>query len=185
MGYLYSADLDRLQLNWFKEAARQKGTQVFFFETLTENKNIYTDIEVQSLSNALPVDIIFEQYPQNRKTLQKAGWYNKDSDDNPDTAYVPLDLTILKRWQNVLIPFKISATLFPNPSTPEEDPDMVKYQKRGWRKYQITKMSTVMDYPHYYLVALAPVFTDNSPEIDRTKNSTFIDFDEIEAGEDA
>lgn len=164
MGLLYSGDLDRIQLNHLKEAAKLRGTEVLFFETIEENKNLYTDIEIQSFDKPMKVNILFERYPQNRKTLQREGWYNKDADDNPDTAYVPLDLDILRRWQEVLLPARI-----------------VDYnQELGWRRYHITKISTTMDHPFYYLVAMAPVFTDLAPKIDRTKNSNFIDFSKIE-----
>ena len=163
MGLLYGGDLDRLQVNQLKEAAKLRGTEVLFFETLDEDKNLYTDIEIQSFEKPMKVNIIFEQYPQNRKTLQREGWYNKDADDNPDTAYVPLDLDILKRWQEVLLPARI-----------------VGYgQELGWRRYHVTKISTTMDHPFYYLVALAPVFTDNAPEINRDQNTNFIDFEKL------
>lgn len=164
MGYLYGSDLDRIQLPFLKEAAKLRGTTVLFFQTLSETKNIYTDIEVQALEDPLSVDIIFQQYPQNRKTLEKAGWYNKDAEDNPDTAFVPLDLEILKRWQFVLLPGKICTNLSGD------------IEAGSWRKYHITKMQTTMEHPHFYLVAMAPVFTDAAPVIDRTKNSNFVDF---------
>ena len=163
MGILYRSDLDRIQLNFFKEMANLRGTTVRFYETLSETKDIYTDIEVQSVQDYLEVDVLFEQYPQNRKTLQREGWYNKDADDNPDTAYVPLDLSILKRWQIVLIPGRVNAV------------DDGNY----WRRYEVTKISTNMDHPHWYLIALAPKFTDNAPAIDRTENTNFINFNTI------
>ena len=82
MGNLYRADLDIILRNQFREAARQKGTGALFFETLDETKNIYTDIEVTELKDPITVDIIFQEYPQNRRTLERHGWYNKDSADN-------------------------------------------------------------------------------------------------------
>lgn len=161
MGFLYKTDLDTIQLNFLKESAYLRGTSVIFYETLSEEKNIYTDMEVQSMTTGTPVDIIFETYPQNRKTLQREGWYNKDAEDNPATAFVPFDLSILKRWQRVLIPGQIND----NPSL--------------YRTYEVTKISTTMDHPHYYLIALAPVFTDTSPAIDRNQNNTYIEFNDI------
>jgi hypothetical protein len=166
MGSLYSSDLDRIQLNFIKEASRLRGTDVLFFETLSETKDIYTDIDVSSSSTSISVSIILQDYPQNRKTLQRQGWYNKDSEDNPITAYVPLDLEILKRWQKVLIPGRITG----------------KSNHTLYRPYQITKIATTMDHPHYYLVAMAPLFDDASPDpIDMTENSNFINFGDIES----
>ena len=163
MGFLYKTDLDRIQLGFIKEAAYLRGTDVLFYKTLKERKNIYTDIEIKSEPDPIRVSIILEQYPQNRKTLQREGWYNKDSEDNPITAYVPLDLDILKRWQLVLIPGRIVG----------ETEDSL------WRAYEVTKISTTMDHPHYYLIALAPIFDDYSPEINREENTNFIDFNSI------
>lgn len=163
MGFLYKTDLDRIQLGFIKESAYLRGTDVLFFQTLRERKNIYTDMEVQKEQDPIKVAVILEQYPQNRKTLQREGWYNKDSDDNPITAYVPLDLDILKRWQIVLIPGKVIG----------------ESEESLWRAYEVTKISTTMDHPHYFLIALAPIFDDKSPEIDRQSNTNFIDFNSI------
>lgn len=164
MGLLYNKDLDKIQLGFIKEAAYLRGTDVLFFETLSEEKNIYTDIEVESLGDPIKVAIIMQEYPQNRKTLQRVGWYNKDADDNPTIAYVPLDLDILRRWQNILIPGRIDG----------------QSNKTQWRRYQTTRISTTMDHPHYYLIALAPVFADNAPKLDRNENTNFIDFNNID-----
>lgn len=163
MGSLYQGDLDRIQLNFIKEAAKLRGTDVLFFETLMEHKDIYTDIEVKSQGTPIEVPVIMEQYPQNRKTLQREGWYNKDSEDNPITMYVPLDLSILKRWQYVLIPGRVNRNNNP----------------LDYRAYETTKISTTMDHPHYYLIAVAPIFIDNSPDINRRHSTNFIDFDRI------
>lgn len=163
MGLLYSDDIDRIQLGYFKEAARLRGTTVYFYETLSETKDLYTDIDIEKETNPKSVDIIFEQYPINIKTLKKYGWYNKDSEDNPHTAFVPLDLSILQRWQEVLIPARI----------------IDKSLGSGWRRFHITKIQTVMDHPFYYLVALAPIFEDNSPTINRELNNNFLDFNSI------
>lgn len=163
MGTLYKQDLDRIQLDFIKEAAKLRGTDVLFYEVLSQIKDIYTDIEIESETQPIRVAVIMEQYPQNRKTLQREGWYNKDSEDNPITMYVPLDLETLKRWQYVMIPGRIKGD--GNPS--------------DYRLYEVTKISTNMDHPHYYLIAVAPIFTDNSPEIDRKQSTNFIDFNKI------
>lgn len=163
MGLLYSSDLDRTQLGFFKEAAGLHGTRVYFYKTLSETKSLYTDIDITKEAEPISVDIMFEQYPVNIRTLKKYGWYNKDEDDNPHTAFVPLDLETLSRWQEVLVPARI----------------LDKNTELGWRRFHITKLQTVMDHPFYYVVALAPVFDDNSPVIDRGNNSTFIDFDKL------
>lgn len=163
MGILYQDDLNRIQLGFLKEAAYLRGTDVLFFETMEECKDIYTDVEIQTYETPIRVSVIMEQYPQNRKTLQREGWYNKDSEDNPITMYVPLDLDILRRWQYVMIPGRVG----------ESDPQTC------WRLYETTKISTTMDHPHYYLIAVAPIYTDNSPEIDRTQTTNFIDFTTI------
>lgn len=168
MGNLYRADLDIILRNQFREAARQKGTGALFFETLDETKNIYTDIEVTELKDPITVDIIFQEYPQNRRTLERHGWYNKDSADNPATAYVPLDLSILKRWQYVLLPGRITLT----------------EQANYWRKYHVTRISSFMEHPGFYTIALAPVFDDKSPELDRSKNTNFIDFSDPDKQEE-
>lgn len=164
MGILYNNDLNRVQLRWFKEAARLRGTSVKFFETLTETKDIYTDVEITKEQNPIDVDILFEGYPQNRPTLDKYGWYDKNADDNPDTAFVPLDLETLRRWQHVLIPSRTT--------------DEVTL----WRLYHVTRIATRMEHPFYWVVALAPVFPDNAPEIDRSDNFNFIDWEDIENG---
>lgn len=163
MGTLYKQDLDRIQLDFIKEVAKLRGTNVLFYKVLSQIKDIYTDIEIESETQPIQVAVIMEQYPQNRKTLQREGWYNKDSEDNPITMYVPLDLETLKRWQYVMIPGRIKGD--GNPS--------------DYRLYEVTKISTNMDHPHYYLIAVAPIFTDNSPEIDRKQSTNFIDFNKI------
>ena len=165
MGKLYTSDLDRLRLGYFKEAASLKGTTVYFYKTISEYKDIYTDIDIVKEAEPRKVDILFEQYPVNIKTLKKYGWYSVDGESNPHTAYVPLDLTTLNRWQEVLIPARIVGD----------------GEGLGWRRFHVTKMQTTMDHPSYYLIALAPVFEDNAPAIDREKNTTFIDLDNVPA----
>lgn len=157
MGILYNSDLDRIQLDRFKEAARLRGTSVLFFETTSELKDIYTDVDVVSKLKGTPVDVLLETFPQNRRTLQKVGWYNKDKeDDNPVTMFVPLDLEILKLRQKILIP------------------DNVSHEYSMWRAHRVTKISTRMVYPSFWLIAVAPLFEDVSPELDRTSNSNFL-----------
>ena len=160
MGILYNSDLDRIQLDRFKEAARLRGTSVLFFETKSELKDIYTDIDVVSSLKGKPVDVLIETFPQNRRTLQKVGWYNKDKEEeNPITMFVPLDLEILKLWQKILVPDNVSNEYY------------------MWRAYQVTKISTRMVYPSFWLVAIAPIFTDNSPVLNRENDFNFINVD--------
>ena len=166
MGLLYQDDLSRTQLNFFKEAAKLKGTQVTFLPTDTEVKDIYTDVTVESLTDEEDVkviDILFETFPANRKTLERNGWYNKDAEFHPIIAYVPLDLEELSRWGRVLLPATIAEPF-----------------NGTYSMYEVSKISTRMEHPFYWTVALVPVFPDNSPSIDRTKNSNFIDFSQLD-----
>lgn len=157
MGLLYSDDLDIIQLDYFKEAAKLRGTKVVFLKTLSEEKDVYTDIDINSDAEPIYVDIMFQQFPQNKRTLMREGWYNKDrEEENPMTMDVPLDLDILSQWQIVLFPFDTKAPL------------------NKWRPYQITKISSRLEHPHFYTVAAVPYFIDESPELDRTSNSNFI-----------
>ena len=157
MGILYSDDLDRFQLNQFKEAAKLRGTQVVFLKTLSEKKDIYTDIDIIPSEMPIYIDILFEQFPQNKRTLQREGWYNKDKEENnPITLQVPLDLEILSQWQIVLFPNKTQDAL------------------RYWKPYQITKISTRVEHPHFYTCAAVPYFIDKSPTIDRKENIIFL-----------
>lgn len=157
MGVLYGDDLDRFQINQFKEAAKLRGTKVVFLKTLTERKDLYTDIDIKTSETPIYIDVLFQQFPQNKRTLQKEGWYNKDrEEENPMTMQVPLDLEIIRQWQIVLFPYDTQAPL--------------KYYK----PYQITKISTRVEHPSFYTIALVPYYYDTSPVIDRTSSSNFI-----------
>lgn len=157
MGTLYSDDLDRFQIRQFKEAAKLRGTTVVFLKTLNESKDLYTDIDIETSEEPIYIDILFQQFPQNKRTLQKEGWYNKDrEEENPMTMQVPLDLNILKQWQIVLFPYDTQTPL--------------KYYK----PYQITKISTRVEHPNFYTVAAVPYYYDTSPLINRTESSNFI-----------
>ena len=59
MGILYSDDLDRFQIKQFKEAAKLRGTQVVFLKTLSEKKDIYTDIDIIPSEMPIYIDILF------------------------------------------------------------------------------------------------------------------------------
>lgn len=158
MGTFYTGDIDRLFPNYMVETLRLFGTPALFYETLTETKDIYTDNDISSFVDPVSVNILYTEYPRNIKTLQRIGWYNKESEDNPAIAYVPLKIDILKRWQKVLLPGNSSSYT----------------DVKLWRPYQVTKISSTMEHPYYTLIALAPIFADNSPTIDRTKNSNFL-----------
>lgn len=157
MGTLYSDDLDRFQLNQFKEAAKLRGTKVVFLKTLTERKDLYTDIDIETSEEPIYIDILFQQFPQNKRTLQREGWYNKDrEEENPMTMQVPLDLSILRQWQIVLLPYDTKAPL------------------RYYKPYQVTKISTRVEHPNFYTVAVVPYYYDTSPLINRNESSNFI-----------
>ena len=157
MGTLYSDDLDRFQIRQFKEAAKLRGTTVVFLKTLNESKDLYTDIDIETSEEPIYIDILFQQFPQNKRTLQKEGWYNKDrEEENPMTMQVPLDLNILKQWQIVLFPYDTQAPL--------------KYYK----PYQITKISTRVEHANFYTIAALPYYYDTSPLINRAESSNFI-----------
>ena len=163
MGILYSDDLDRFQIKQFKEAAKLRGTQVVFLKTLSEKKDIYTDIDIIPSEMPIYIDILFQQFPQNKRTLQREGWYNKDKEeDNPITLQVPLDLQILSQWQIVLFPSNTKAPL------------------KQWKPYQITKISTRVEHPAFYTCAAVPYFIDTSPELDRKSNTNFLSDEDLE-----
>ena len=177
MGILYSNDLDRIQLPWFKEAAGLRGTTVKFYETIEQTGDIYTDMTIVHSDTPTLCDVMFLEFPATKKTLDMYGWYSEDPEYNPLLALVPIDLKILRRWVRVEIPARIAGKVLgypdlenPDPSDPNFDP-----QPNRDRMFEVTKISTRMVYPHFWTVAMAPLFTDTSPAMDDNKNSVYFD----------
>lgn len=157
MGTLYKNDLDRIQIKQFKEAAKLRGTQVVFFETSSKTKDLYTDFDVETFPEEHKIDVLFQTFPQNKRTLMQEGWYNKDKEEeNPITMQIPLDFPMLDQWQKILIP------------------NNTQHPTSKWRLYEITHISTRVEHPFFYLVAVVPYYLDDSPELDRTQNQNFL-----------
>lgn len=135
MGELTRKDA-RLFRSFFKEAAYLRGIEVLYRYVESCDTSIHAEIKPK-LSEPIKMDIVFIENPK-VNTLRRMGWVSENSDDKPYIAQLPLDA--------------------PNLSTKSviEIPPFKEFCRA--RKFEITMITTLLEYPDCFTCILAPIF---------------------------
>lgn len=154
MGLLTNED-STLYRNWFKEMAWLRGITVGYQYPLNTDKTIHSEPNID-LSNPIRMDIIFNENPD-VNTLRKVGWVSELGNQKPVIAQIPFDAPNLARYARIIIP------------------PFVEIRSRC-RVFQVTAISTLLEYPDCWTVSLVPVFDSYKEDNDYVEsNINYID----------
>lgn len=145
MGFLTRED-STLYQSWFKEMARLRGFTVEYQYVVKPDQTIYGETTPNKLSDPITIDVIYEQNP-NVKTLRNIGWINEDPNDKPYIMMLPFDVPNLTAEAVITVPPYFGMRL-------------------GFkeRKFRITNITTLIEYPDCYICTLAPIVNSPKPE---------------------
>lgn len=160
MGLLINSDAELLR-NFFKEAARLRGIQVEYQYPIDMTFSKYAEEDPRGYSEAMPLDIIFEENPD-IKTLKRYGWISETDENTPYMAEFPYDTFKLAKGCRIRIPSPLNDN--------------------SGRLFVVTQIRSSLEYPEAWACKLAPVFYEKpNPEKlekDIAQNTTsFIDID--------
>lgn len=148
-----SKDLELFQ-NWFKENCKLRGIAVKYRYPVIEDITIHGEIEPK-FSDELDLNIVFDQNP-NVKTLKRIGWIAENPEDKPYIAMLPIDTPYLQMHARILIPPVGQAI--------------------PGRWFEVTSISSILEYPDCYTCTLAPVFENNKKKTNYdVSNYNYID----------
>lgn len=156
MGLLTNDD-SKLFRDWFKEMAELLGQTVMYQYPLTTDKTIHSEPNIE-LSDPIRMDIIFNENPT-IDTLRKHGWATEINGNLPIIAQVPYDAPGLARYARITIP--------PVGNTMRE------------RIFEVTAISTFLEYPDCWTVRLVPVY--NSIKENNDYSNSNIDYIDTES----
>lgn len=156
MGLLTKKD-STIFRGFFKEMAKLRGIRVSYQYPIKSKQTIYGEPKT-ILSDALRIDIIFEENPK-PKTLKAIGWVSEYSDDKPYVAMLPYDL------EGISVDCIITLS-----------PDELLRTRHN--KFKITSMQSIMEYPDCWTCTLAPVF--ESEELSANYHKTNYNYVECE-----
>lgn len=144
MGLLTKNDA-AIYRGFFVEMARLRGISVEYQYAIATTESIHSEFS-STYSNPITIDIIFDTNPK-ANTLKKIGWVSENPDDKPYIAMLPYNTVNLTTESIISIP----------PS--------VELQQLRNRKFKVTSMNTLIEYPDCWICTIAPVFdtvvTDN------------------------
>lgn len=141
MGLLTDSDA-KVFRDWFKEMARLHGINVGYQYPLGNQKTIHSEPNMP-MSNPIQLDIIFNENPT-LDTLRKHGWVTEIGEQKPIVAQVPYDTPNLQRYSRIIIP-PIGTIV-------------------DARTFEVTAISTILEYPDCWTVKLAPVYKSYKEE---------------------
>ena len=123
---------------WFLEMAKLRGIPVQYQYALVTSATIHSEFRSE-MSDPIDMDIIFETNPKTN-TLKRMGWVSVTPNDKPYVAMLPYDTPSLTTHSVISIPPSVE---FPEIKT---------------RKFQVTRISSLIEYPDCFTVTLAPIF---------------------------
>lgn len=135
MGLLTNNDAKQFR-TWFEEMARLHGISVGYQYPLGDTKTIHSEPNMP-MSNPVQLDIIFNENPT-VDTLKKHGWVTEIGENKPVIAQVPYNTPNLQRYSRIIIP--------PIGTVIRE------------RTFEVTAISTILEYPDCWTIKLAPVY---------------------------
>ena len=134
-GLLTNEDAE-IYRGFFREMCELLGQTVLYQYPLNTNKTIHSEPNIE-LSDPIRLDIIFNENPT-VDTLRKHGWVTEINGSLPVIAQVPYDIPGLARYARITIP--------PVGNVMRE------------RIFEITAISTILEYPDCWTVRLVPVY---------------------------
>lgn len=140
MGLLTNKDA-RLFRGFFKEVAYLRGIPVYYYYVESCDTSIHAEFKTK-LSDPIKMNIVFIENPK-VNTLKRMGWVSENPDDKPYIAQLPIDAPYLSTESIIEIP---PFAEFPRA-----------------RKFKITLITSLLEYPDCFTCALAPIF-DNKEE---------------------
>lgn len=150
MGLLTKKDA-RLFRFFFKEMAKLRGISVKYRYVEDTETTIHAEFE-SKLSEPIDMDIIFNENPS-VNTLKTIGWVSENPDDKPYIAQIPFDAPFLSTECEI------------------EIPPFLEIASRC-RKFKITSINTLLEYPDCWTCTLAPIF-DNAPVKDNYDETNY------------
>ncbi len=141
MGLLTDSDA-KVFRGWFEEMARLHGISVGYQYPLDNTKTIHSEPNFP-MSNPIQLDIVFNENPT-LDTLRKHGWVTEIGEQKPVVAQVPYNTPKLQRYSRIIIP-PIGTIV-------------------DARTFEVTAISTILEYPDCWTVKLAPVFNTYQEE---------------------
>lgn len=157
MGLLTQDDAT-LYRGWFKEMAYLRGIRVLYQYAISTTETIHAEFD-STYSKHIPVDVIFETNPK-ANTLKRIGWVSENPDDKPYIVYLPFDIPNLNTESIVSIPPSVEKGL-------------------RARKFKVTTINTLIEYPDCWICTLAPVFDTDKVDNDYSEtNYNYVNKDE-------
>ena len=148
MGLLTDSD-SKVFRGWFEEMAMLHGFRVGYQYPLGDAKTIHSEPNMP-MSIPIDLDIIFNENPT-LDTLKKHGWVVEIGEQKPVVAQVPYSTPGLQRYSRIIIP-SIGTVV-------------------DERIFEVTAISTIMEYPDCWTVRLAPVFKTIKEQHNYTKTN--------------
>lgn len=148
MGRLTNNDAEVFR-GWFKEMARLHGMTVGYQYPLGDQKTIHSEPNMP-MSNPIQLDIIFNENPS-LDTLKKHGWVTEIGEQKPVVAQVPYDTPNLQRYSRIII--SPIGTII------------------DARTFEVTAISSILEYPDCWTVRLAPVYNSIKEDHDLTSSN--------------
>lgn len=149
MGLLTQKDA-RLWREFFKEMAFLRGQTVKYQYPIETTATIHSEL-MSTLSEPIDMDIIFDENPKTA-TLKKVKWVSEFPDDKPYIAILPYDAINLCTECVITIP--------PIDSLNEVG-----------RKFKITSITTINEYPDSWTCVVAPIFDTETPKNDYSESN--------------
>lgn len=148
MGLLTNSDSEQFR-DWFNEMSRLRGINVGYQYPLSDTKTLHSEPNMP-MSNPIQLDIIFNENPT-VDTLKKHGWVTEIGENKPVVAQVPYNTPNLQRYSRIIIP--------PIGTVIKE------------RTFEVTAISTILEYPDCWTVKLAPVYNTIVEEHNESLNN--------------
>lgn len=149
MGLLTQNDA-RLWRDFFKEMAYLRGQTVKYQYPISTDTTIHSEM-ISTLSEPIDMDIIFEENPKNA-TMKKLKWVSEFEDDKPYIAILPYDAPNLCTECVLTIP-------------------PIDTLNNIGRKFKITSINTINEYPDSWTCVVAPIFDTEEPKNDYTDSN--------------
>lgn len=159
MGLLTQNDSEAFR-KWFKEMAKLLGFRCGYQYPLSDEKTIHSEPNMP-MSIPIDIDIIFDENPT-LDTLKKHGWVTEIGEQKPVVAQVPYDTPNLRRYSRIIIP-PVGTIV-------------------DARIFEVTAISTILEYPDCWTVRLAPVYKTIQDNNKKTKEANIIKTDVLSHG---
>ena len=159
MGLLTQNDSETFR-NWFEEMAKLLGFRCGYQYPLNDEKTIHSEPNMP-MSIPIDIDIIFDENPT-LDTLKKHGWIVEIGEQKPVIAQVPYNTPNLQRYSRIIIP-PVGTII-------------------DARIFEVTAISTILEYPDCWTVRLAPVYKTIQDNNQKTKEANIIKTDTLSPG---